>query len=64
MVCTDGLTGVVQDEEISEILRTAPSCDDACDALVALTLERGAPDNVTMIVARYSETPTLAAQAG
>ena len=29
VICTDGLTGPVRDEEIAEILRTAPSCDDA-----------------------------------
>jgi serine/threonine protein phosphatase PrpC len=55
VVCTDGLTGAVKDEEIAGILGSAPSCDDACDSLVSLTLERGAPDNVTVIVARYSE---------
>lgn len=55
VVCTDGLSGQLRDAEIAEILRDAPSCDDACDALVALTLQRGAPDNVTVIVARYSE---------
>jgi serine/threonine protein phosphatase PrpC len=55
VVCTDGLTGPVRDEEIAGVLRTAPSCDDACDSLVALALERGAPDNVTVIVARYGE---------
>ena len=54
LLCTDGLTGLVRDEEIAEILRQAPSCDDACDALVARALERGAPDNVTVVVARYS----------
>jgi serine/threonine protein phosphatase PrpC len=53
LLCTDGLTGVVEDAEIEEILRTAPSCDDACEALVERALERGAPDNVTVIVARY-----------
>jgi serine/threonine protein phosphatase PrpC len=55
VVCTDGLTGVVRDEEMAEVLRSAPSCDDACGSLVALAIQRGAPDNVTMIVARYSE---------
>ena len=55
LLCTDGLTGVVRDEEIARILGSAPSCDDACDGLVALTLERGAPDNVTVIVARYTD---------
>ena len=54
VVCTDGLTRVAKDEEIAEVLRTAPSCDDACDSLIGMTLERGAPDNVTVIVARYS----------
>ena len=57
VICTDGLTGPVTDQEIAEILRSAPSCDEACDSLVALALERGAPDNVTVIVARYSERP-------
>jgi len=54
LLCTDGLTGLVRDEEIAEILRQAPCCDDACDALVSRALERGAPDNVTVVVARYS----------
>jgi protein phosphatase len=55
VVCTDGLTGAVRDEEIAAILGSAPSCDEACESLISLTLERGAPDNVTVIVARYSE---------
>jgi protein phosphatase len=54
VLCTDGLTGVVRDEEIAGILGSAPSCDEACESLVGLALERGAPDNVTVIVARYS----------
>jgi len=54
LLCTDGLTGLVRDEEIAEILRQAPCCDDACDALVSRALERGAPDNVTVVMARYS----------
>ncbi len=55
VVCTDGLSGQAKDEEINEVLRNAASCDDACDALIALAHERGAPDNVTVIVARYFE---------
>ena len=58
VICTDGLTRVVKDEEIADVLRAAPSCDDACDSLIAMTLERGAPDNVTVIVARYSGQPS------
>lgn len=55
LVCTDGLTGCATDEEIAEILGKAPTSEDACGALIALALERGAPDNVTAIVARYLE---------
>jgi protein phosphatase len=60
VVCTDGLTGPVDDDEIAKVLGSTETCEAACDALVALALERGAPDNVTVIVARYfeaAETP-------
>jgi len=52
VLCSDGLTDHVRDEEI---LRAAVSsgAQAACDALLALTLERGATDNVTVIVVRY-----------
>ena len=49
VICSDGLTGHVED---SEILALVPGRkpQDACDALVALALERGGTDNVTVIV--------------
>lgn len=52
VLCSDGLTDHVRDEEI---LRAAVSSapQGACDTLLALTLERGASDNVTVIVVRY-----------
>lgn len=52
VLCSDGLTDHVRDEEI---LRAAVSGSPqaASDALLALTLERGASDNVTVIVVRY-----------
>lgn len=48
MLCSDGLTGVVSDPEIAD---TLGSCRPrlACERLVARCLERGAPDNVTLI---------------
>lgn len=49
LLCSDGLSGVLSDAEISDILRLA-DCHDSVERLIARTLERGAPDNVTTIV--------------
>lgn len=57
LLCSDGLHGVVADEEIAaHFCREAP--DQALDRLVELTLANGAPDNVTGIAVWASE-PTL-----
>lgn len=51
VVCSDGLTGSVEDRDILlAASRSAPQW--ACDALLALALDRGAPDNVTVVVVR------------
>jgi len=59
LLCSDGLTGTMKDEEIAGILGQRGSAADSCRRLVDLALERGAPDSVTVIVARYeaSQTP-------
>lgn len=49
LLCSDGLTGMVTDEEIAEALR-ASDPDAAADLLLALALGRGATDNVTLVV--------------
>jgi serine/threonine protein phosphatase PrpC len=57
LLCSDGLHGVVGDEAIlAHLAREAP--DRALDQLIELTLEKGAPDNVTGIAIQVSE-PTL-----
>ena len=57
VLCSDGLSGQVADEEIGAIAATLPP-REAAEALVGLTLARGAPDNVTVIVARTAEKET------
>jgi len=49
LLCSDGLVREVQDEEISSILRWHER-DRCARALVELSLERGARDNVTVVV--------------
>jgi protein phosphatase len=63
LICSDGLTGHVTDAEILEHVAIGPA-QYICDSLIELTLERGALDNVTVVVARYqprgSTAPRLA----
>ncbi|WP_162299684.1 PP2C family protein-serine/threonine phosphatase [Marinospirillum perlucidum] len=49
LICSDGLTRHLEDREIAEILQKGTP-DEASQALIDLTLERGAKDNVTVIV--------------
>lgn len=51
VLCSDGLSGQVEDAEIGLLVATLPP-RAAADVLVGLALVRGAPDNVTVIVAR------------
>jgi PPM family protein phosphatase len=56
LLCSDGLTGVVNDAEIGEYAsRYAPQA--AADQLVNLANSRGAPDNVTVVTAAMSAAP-------
>jgi serine/threonine protein phosphatase PrpC len=52
LVCSDGLTKHVTDDEIAECLRTMDSAEQVCHALVAQALERGGSDNITVVVGR------------
>jgi hypothetical protein len=54
ILCSDGLHGLVKEAELKEIAR-AP-IDRAADEYLRRALERGAPDNVTVIVARVETT--------
>ena len=57
LLCSDGLHGTVDEAEIARMLgRGSPQ--EASGELVDRTLERGAPDNVTVIAISVSE-PTL-----
>lgn len=54
LLCSDGLTNVVDDATINAIARPPGGIAKAVAALVALTKEAGAPDNVTVILAEVA----------
>ena len=53
LLCSDGLTDMVPDPAIAEILSGAGSSDAICGALVERALAAGGKDNVTVVLARY-----------
>jgi serine/threonine protein phosphatase PrpC len=53
LLCTDGLTDLIPDSAIREVLQSARAASDACRALVDLALEAGGNDNVTVALGRY-----------
>lgn len=57
LLCTDGLTDMVDDAEIELVLNSATDAKSACRSLIDLALNNGGRDNVTAIVARYSIPP-------
>lgn len=54
LLCSDGLTNVVDDATINAVAKAPGDLPRAAEALVALTKEGGAPDNVTVIVAEVA----------
>jgi serine/threonine protein phosphatase PrpC len=50
LLCSDGLSAVVPDERIGEVVAGAPALDDVCRQLVSLANEEGGPDNITVVI--------------
>ena len=59
VVCTDGLTNAVSDEEIAHILSTAPTAQGAADQLVDAAVENGGKDNITVVVSRFGSNDPI-----
>jgi protein phosphatase len=55
LLCTDGLTRMANDSEITKTILAAADAQSAADRLITLANERGGHDNVTVIVVRFSE---------
>lgn len=52
MLCSDGLTRVVRNEEIGEIAARSADTTAMCKELIDLANARGGPDNITVVAAR------------
>jgi PPM family protein phosphatase len=62
LLCSDGLTGPVEDDAILSLLSTDEPIGDVADALIEAANEAGGPDNITAVVLRFEELPTAPAR--
>jgi len=56
LLCSDGLAGPASDDEIEQIMQTYPSdIKEAASALIAKANENGGPDNITVVLVRWTD---------
>jgi protein phosphatase len=56
LLCSDGLSGMVPDGQMQEVLQSQPDLDRACSQMIDLANAAGGNDNVTCILTRYHGT--------
>ncbi len=55
LLCSDGLSNVVSEQEILYEVIHGGHSDDCCQRLLEIALKRGAPDNVTVVLIRHGQ---------
>jgi len=62
LLCSDGLTDMLSDAEISDVLRTKCSLEDREQMLLSAALARGGVDNITLILAEMKRSSGIFAR--
>ena len=52
LLCSDGLSNLLTEDEIRQVLSESISEEKMCEKFLRMALQRGAPDNVTVLVLR------------
>lgn len=55
MICSDGLHGALEVDDIVSVLSSARSLENMCELLVQLALDNGGTDNITVILIQLEE---------
>ena len=55
LMCSDGLSGMVPDDQMWHIWRTSTSPQEACDRLVEAANEAGGEDNITVVIVQIGQ---------
>lgn len=59
LLCSDGLHGSVEDEDIAEVLQSDLNLETKCELLVRRALNNGATDNITIILIQNDEEDSV-----
>ena len=62
LLCSDGLTSMVSNDELGSILRSAATLDEAADSLVRAANQSGGKDNITVVLFRLGNGDAVTAQ--
>lgn len=54
LLCSDGLSGKLADEELKALALEGPTIEEACNRMIAVANERGGEDNITVLLAHFS----------
>jgi len=57
LLCTNGLTDMVPETQIADVLAARRRSQEQCEMLIGLALDAGGDDNVTVVVAQYRLPP-------
>jgi PPM family protein phosphatase len=64
LLCTDGLTKLVTDQEIAQALTEHVDPQATCDAILMLAISRGGVDSITIILGQYQVEKEVARSQG
>jgi protein phosphatase len=64
LLCSDGLTGVVSDEQLTDLLLSDADGDTVVTQLIQTANDAGGPDNITVVLLRVEEDNGAGASAG
>jgi protein phosphatase len=55
LLCSDGLSNMVSDEEITAVLKSLlPDGDAVCERLISLANDKGGADNITVVLLLFA----------
>lgn len=59
LLCSDGLSGMVTDAQMLEVVSFTDDLKEVCDLLIAMANDAGGTDNITAILVRIEERPLV-----